>query len=145
MNRSICLALLIGIAGCSYDSPMHYHAQSSVWQGESRTPRKYGDALETMSSEERVAFYRLENDRERDLFLAEHGVDVRVMLGELLHVGMTASEVRQTIGSPRYLEVLVQDNRDETWIYYRFNGFRRSRSMVYFRDSRVTGWDAFLD
>ncbi len=144
MRRLLAVFCLLAGA-CSYDSPVAYETRSQAWQSESRTPQKYGEYLPYMSSDERVEFYTLTSDRQRDLFIEEHGVNVRKMLDELLERGMTPSQVRQLLGPPKFEEVLIRDIRNETWVYYRFNGFRRSRYMVYFDSGRVSGWDAFSD
>lgn len=148
MKRVLVASLVAAWAltsGCSTDSPVVYEGRPAEWHHQSRTPRKYGPYLEYMSSDERVAFHRLTSDRQRDLFIEEHGVNVRKMLDDLLVLGMPASRVRQILGPPRFQETLLRDIRDEHWIYYRFNGFRRSRYMVYFKSGRVVGWDAFAD
>lgn len=145
MRRLLALLFLPALAGCSYDSPVAYEPRSESWHSESRTPRKYGEHLEYMSSEERVDFYTLTSDEMRDQFIEEHGINVRKMLDDLLELGMAPSQVEQLLGEPRFKEVLLHDLRDETWVYYRFNGYRRSRYMVYFRNGRTTGWDAFAD
>ncbi|MBI4617095.1 MAG: hypothetical protein HY720_26010 [Planctomycetes bacterium] len=144
-RHAALLVLLACAAACESEPPVRYDGPTDEWLAQSRVPQKYGPYLERMTSEERVAFHRLTSDGQRDLFIEEHGIAVRKMLDELLQVGMPANTVRQVLGPPKYWETLLRDTSDETWVYYRFNGFRRSRTMVYFRNGRVVGWDSFLD
>ncbi|MDP7033308.1 MAG: hypothetical protein QF752_02325 [Planctomycetota bacterium] len=145
-SKFFSFILTIAVFGCFGCSPEHYGPRfeedgSHLTLYPSYVPDIYGSYLEKMEDTERLMFDRLKSDADRNRFIREYMIDVRIRLSDQLSSGMDSSQVQTILSKPD--EILSRSHREtvhEDWLYRHFNGYRHAYYSLHFQDNRLVDW-----
>lgn len=146
----VAVAILsLPVTGCKQTAkwPETSTVQTQEEQEEEKTLDKYHEYLLLMNEYERMEFFKLTTDDNRDRFLQSEGIQQKKYLHDCLVVGMPMEKVEaiKDLGKPLKTEVEVgTDGRKTMWIYDVFNRYRHLRYVIAFQNNKVADWDVWL-
>ena len=136
----IVLAFLSSCAQNTKEKNIIINESSSVEKDEILSTQ-YNDYLLLMTEIQRADFFQLKDDRDRQHFLKEKGLDYYKELDAKLKLDMDKSQVSKLIGTPQTKEINVSIVDKETkWIYSFFNGYCNKKYVLTFHNNKLADW-----
>jgi hypothetical protein len=142
MRYAFICALLAGlIAGCSSGPEAMGEGPQPLGTTNAPAPGPWSKYIQVMTERERLEFLNILEDKERKLWLARKGIDVRAELADRLSRGISVEAAKRRISDPLDHE----DKRgNETMLYYsRYNTESRTNYYLTFRSDQLTNWNTY--
>ncbi|NUM33799.1 MAG: hypothetical protein HUU50_04615 [Candidatus Brocadiae bacterium] len=109
------------------------------------TNEKYNEYLLLMNEQQRSAFFKCQNDGERERFLQSESLDHQKYLKQNLKKGMASEKVLEILGNPVMKEVNMSlAGKESRWTYSQFNGYRSVQYHVIFINNKLKEWTQIL-
>ncbi len=106
---------------------------------------KYNEYLLLMNDQQRVTFFRCQNDQERERFIESESLNHQKFLKQNLRKGMPPEKVLEILGNPVTQEVNVNlAGKQSRWTYSQFNGYRSVQYHVIFVNNKLKDWTQVL-
>ncbi|MDH5642054.1 MAG: hypothetical protein OEY28_12235, partial [Nitrospira sp.] len=143
MRKAVLCALFLPLVtvACGSDPEPMGRGPEVVEEVRARHATRWSRYLEVMSDKERLEFFEIDEDDDRDQWLRRNGLDVRADLHARLEVGLSVSAAKN-----RMRDEIDEEVRrgDETTLHYsRFNTLSRTNYYLHFVNDRLEGWDAY--
>lgn len=105
----------------------------------------YRFVVKWMTNPERMAFFKLDSDFKRDLYLREIGADARLDSNVLLQAGMAPGGAKGIFKEETWESYPVYIGNVEEWTCRRFNGRGYTAITVSFVDDSLAAWRSFAE
>lgn len=104
--------------------------------------KKYNTYLLLMDNQQRHHFLQIRDNKKKDVFLREQGIEEKKYLEENLRRGISTEEVESILGRPQIRQEDIEHDLQNTyWTYRIFNGERYFEYHLSFIDKELLDWE----